>query len=208
MKKENKYSGLKTFFNKNSGLFTVLSIFLIFLSVSGRDFLPAISGVKLTVLSEFLWFAGVLIAIICLIVLVKESWIKENPKSIKIFGAILFLALFCSSMYVFFAILLSENIFIIFTNFPSALLVSLAVMISPFIFVLINKIKVKWVYWAIYILVPVLALLFLLVKGGIQNWSNKLISKNILYWFAFAVIISFFWTLYYKISDWRSKKKA
>jgi len=208
MSEEQRYKTLNEFFGKNSGLLSVLSIFLIFLSVSGKDFLPELNyGIKLSALSEFLWFAGMLIVVVCLITLVKESWIKNNPKSIKAFGSVLFLALFCTIMYLFFAVLLSENILLIFKNLPSSLPIAILVMASPFIFVLIKKIDIKWIHWVVYLIVPILALSFLLFNLGVQNWSNKLVAKNPLYWFAFAIIISFIWSLYYKISDWKSKKK-
>ncbi len=204
-KQEENYQNLKDFFDKNSNIFTVLSIFLIFISISGKDFLPELNfGIKLSGLSEFLWLSGVLIVIVCLVTLIKESRIKENPTSIKLFGSILFIALFCISMYTFFYAVLSENISLLFKFAPNNVLIALLVVISPFIFVLINKIKLKWLFWIVYLIVPVASLFFLL-EGGIQNWSNQLTTLNVFYWFVSAILISFCLSVYYKVLDWRIK---
>lgn len=204
-KQKENYQNLKGFFNENSNIFMVLSIFLVFISISGKNFLPELDfGIKLSGLSEFLWFSGVLIVIICLTVLIKESWIKENHMSIKLLGSILFLAFFCIAMYSLFAFILSEIICVLVRLFPRNILIPLVVMISPFIFVLVNKIKRRGLFWIVYLIFPIGALVFLLYKG-VQNWSNQLATLNIFYWFLSAILLSFCLSVYYKISDWRTK---
>lgn len=204
---EERYKNLNDFFNKHSGILTVLSIFFVFISISGKNFLPEIGpGVNLSIISEFLWFFVMLIIIICLIVLIKESfWIKKSSLSIKFLGVLLFFATILIIIYFLLASLSSANIPTLFFFSPKKILIALLVIFSPIIFTLINKIKVRWLFWILYLIIPLLSLFFLL-KDGVQNWSNQLATLNIFYWFISAIFLSFCVTVSYKISDWRNKK--
>ncbi|MBR9705274.1 hypothetical protein GOV12_07715 [Candidatus Pacearchaeota archaeon] len=203
IKSEQKKMDLNEFFNKNSGLLIVVSIFLIFLSF-GKDFLPEIApGIKLLSISEFLWLSGMLIVIICLISLIKNSLGKYKSLGVKTIGIILFLMFFCVIMYTLFRILLSEYIFSAFLLLPNSLPIAILIMISPVILMLINKIKIKWLFWSLHLLTILFSILVLIFFGGIHRWADELIKLNWILWFAFGLLISYPWIIYYKFRDRR-----
>lgn len=190
-------SGSKTlgeFLNTNSGILTVLGIFLIFL-FEGSHFLTNSSKFPLIdLISQHMWFAGILIVMFCLGALIRTGSQKDNAYSIAIFTAIAFLLFVLLSLYLCFSIFLGEvpavKEVLILT--PKSIFISVIVILSPLPVLYFNNKKLGKLRWITNIALSVIAVVGLLTPiPGVAPLLMRLGQQSVLAWLSLGLLASY-----------------
>lgn len=180
--------GINNFVQKNSGVFTLMGIFLIFVTIS-PNFLSTAENFKM--LSQDIWLGGMMLLIFCLINLTYKIYMeKENSESLKIFfGAPLILITFPIVLFFVLSIFQNEQMLNFFSGMLDAFIKMIFVILGLIIVLSPNKIPLKNWRWISYAGIFLLGVLLILFTNWRDNFWFSINNLSIWGWLTYSVII-------------------